>query len=281
MLCACIFSRLSLIFLCAGTASSFFAPAAPAVAGVGGARRFGGRGRRRTSVSGYKFGDLSRSLGKKISTVTGKDYEFGDLSRWADAQAKSAAANLTDSDEYRFGDLTRWVDARAKSAAANFTHSEEYQFGDLTKEIGRRVASGEYTFGDLITLLKVLLSFGVGLSPVSAILPVQLLVNILNYSIANDVGERLIGALAVEVDKKMKEAVTGDPNYRVGDLTGRAVNSFTGKDGYEFGDITRTVMTMVEDGKKDGANGKALFEDEKVMKELEVWETKREDKEKE
>jgi hypothetical protein len=88
-------------------------------------------------------------------------------------------------------------------------------FRDLTKEIASRVTSGKYTYDDLILLLKVLLKFGVGLSPVAGILPVRLLVELLNYSIAEEAGNRLIGALAQEIDRRVKLALVGDSNYKV------------------------------------------------------------------
>ena len=86
---------------------------------------------------------------------------------------------------------------------------------DLTKEIATRVSSGKYTYDDLVLLFKVLLKFGVGLSPVASFLPVRLLVEILNYSIAEEAGNRLIGALAQEIDRRVKLALVGDSNYKV------------------------------------------------------------------
>jgi hypothetical protein len=77
------------------------------------------------------------------------------------------------------------------------------------------VSSGKYTFDDLVLLFKVLLSFGVGLSPVAGFLPVRLLVELLNYSIAGDAGNKLIGALAQEIDRRVKSALVGDADYKV------------------------------------------------------------------
>mmetsp|Transcript_18992 Transcript_18992/g.34465 ORF Transcript_18992/g.34465 Transcript_18992/m.34465 type:complete len:353 (-) Transcript_18992:292-1350(-) len=198
---------------------------------------------------GYQFGDVTKFFVKRatqrVTQLTGKEtYEFGDLSKWLDAKAKSAVTDLTQQDDdYEFGDLSRWVDARVKDRVQNFTKSEDaYQFGDVTKEIGRRIASGEYTLQDMILLLKVLVTFGVGLAPVSAILPVRLLVDLLNFSIANEMGERMIGAISVELDKKMKQMVTGNAEYKLGDGSKQALLKFTGKDKYEFGDISRRIF---------------------------------------
>mmetsp|Transcript_41177 Transcript_41177/g.96587 ORF Transcript_41177/g.96587 Transcript_41177/m.96587 type:complete len:304 (-) Transcript_41177:120-1031(-) len=255
-------------------------------------------GRRRTAIAGYKFGDISRSIGTKIAKLSGKEeYEFGDLSRWIDAKAKEKVSELTEKEEYEFGDLSRWVDSRIKSAASEFTNKDEYQFGDVTKEIASRVSKGDYTLDDLMTLFKILLTFGVGLSPVSSILPVKLLVEMLNYSIAQDVGGRLASALAMEIDRRFKDVVTGDPEYKFGDLTVRAINKFTGKGQYDFGDITRTVVSMIEEEgqlenqSERGVGNKVLFGnvsdrklennseqnsilDAEVLSELASWEEK-------
>mmetsp|Transcript_16763 Transcript_16763/g.34156 ORF Transcript_16763/g.34156 Transcript_16763/m.34156 type:complete len:338 (-) Transcript_16763:205-1218(-) len=200
----------------------------------------------------YKFGDLSKLVGKKVSKdigqVTGKpDYKLGDLSFWLDAQAKQAVAGITGKDEYEFGDLSRWADARAKDKMGEFTGQSEYQFGDVTKEIASRVASRQYTFDDLVVLLKVLLTFGVGLQPVAAFFPVKLLIDLLNYSIMGDLGNRLAAALAMEIDKRVKLAVTGDSGYQLGDLSKKALLRFTGKPEYSFGDVTRAVVERMED----------------------------------
>jgi len=122
-------------------------------------------------------------------------------------------------DEFSYRDLSRWVDARAKDKINEVTAKETYVFGDLTRELGRRVASRKYTLDDLVVLLKALVSFRVGLSPVAAFLPVKLLVDLLNYSIAGDLGNRLVASLAQEIDKRIKHALTGDSEYQVGGLS--------------------------------------------------------------
>jgi len=135
---------------------------------------------------------------------------------------------------------------------------EMYEFGDLTKQIGTTILSKKYTFDDLVFLLKALLSFGVGLSPVASLLPVKLLVDLMNYSILGDVGNRLVAALALEIDKKAKEALTGDSDYQLGDFTKRSILQFIGKDEYEFGDISRMVVANMEQG--DSKSPKLLFQ---------------------
>ena len=122
--------------------------------------------------------------------------------------------------------LVRWVDGRVKDKVGEMAGAGKYEFGDLTKEIARRVSSRKYTLEDLALLLKALVSFGVGLSPVAGLLPVTLLVQLLNYSIAGDVGNRLVAALAQEIDRRLKAAIIGDADYKLGDVTKRSVGSF-------------------------------------------------------
>jgi len=103
------------------------------------------------------------------------------------------------------------------------------------------------------------------------------------------VGDRFVGAVTMEVDKKMKKAFTGDPDYQVGDLAKRAVLGYLDKDEYKFGDVTKKVLESIEENKKDvqgdtnTKDGKRsatkslsfLGEmDEGASKELETWDSK-------
>jgi hypothetical protein len=223
-----------------------------------------------TGNSEYQFGDATKWVGGKaagaINEVTGKDtcapashiyttlrrrhvdgvrrYEFGDLSRWLDRSAKAKVNEITGESEYKFGDLSRWLDKSAKDKVAELSSKDQYEFGDLTKLIVSRAS--QLTMKDATMLLKALLSFNVGLSSVGGLLPIKFLVEVLNYSLLVDVGERLAGMVAVEIDKRVKEALTGDAEYKLGDLTKRAVKSFTRKENYEFGDVSREVMRRFE-----------------------------------
>ncbi|KAL7537387.1 hypothetical protein ACHAWF_005745 [Thalassiosira exigua] len=205
---------------------------------------------------GYRFGDITKSLiGGSVEKITGKPYEFGDLSRAIDTSVKDKINDLTGNEDYEFGDLSRWVDTQIKGEVNKFTNKESYQFGDLTKEIVRRVASGEYTMDDLFMLLKALAIFEASISPVAGFLPVKLLVELLNFSLLNDVAGKVTSSLALELDKRLKKSLLGDENYKLGDATKRtianAVQSYTGKDSYEFGDVTKKVVSTFADETKD------------------------------
>jgi len=204
----------------------------------------GGSGGRK----GYRFGDLTKSLiGGSVEKITGKPYEFGDLSKTIDSSIKEKINDITGNDDYEFGDLSQWVDSKIKGEVNKFTNKDSYKFGDLTKEVTRRVASGEYTLEDLFMLLKALAIFEASISPVAGFLPVKLLVELLNFSLLNDVAGRVTSALAMELDKRLKKSLLGDENYKLGDATKRtisdAVKNYTGKDSYEFGDVTKQVVS--------------------------------------
>jgi hypothetical protein len=188
---------------------------------------------------GYQFGDITKSL---INKITEKDkYEFGDLSKHIDSKVKDRLAKLSNKNEYEFGDLTKYL-------VQDFTNSTtKYQFGDITKEIIHRVTSKNYTMDDMAILMKALVSFGVGLTPVASILPVKLLIDLLNYSIAGDIGNKVVSSITLELDKRMKKAITGDEQYQVGDVTKKALLDYTGRDSYSFGDITKKVMGSMEE----------------------------------
>ncbi|KAL7534303.1 hypothetical protein ACHAXR_005778 [Thalassiosira sp. AJA248-18] len=213
---------------------------------------------------GYRFGDLTKSLiGGSVEKITGKPYEFGDLSRAIDSSIKDKVNDFTGNDDYEFGDLSRWVDTKIKGEVNKFTDKESYKFGDLTKEIVRRVASGEYTLDDLFMLLKALAIFEASISPVAGFLPVKLLVELLNFSLLNDVAGKVTSSLAMELDKRLKKSLLGDENYKLGDATKRtissAVQSYTGKESYEFGDVTKKVVsTFADEAKVSGKDRQTI-----------------------
>ena len=183
---------------------------------------------------GYRFGDFTKSIiGGSVERITGKPYQFGDLSRHVDKSVKEKVADLTGKDEYEFGDLSRFVDQQIKGKVNEFTGKDAYKVGDISKELVRRVASGEFTLDDLFMLLKALAIFEASISSVSGFLPVKLLIDLLNFSLANDVAGRVSSALAIELDKRLKGALLGDENYKLGDATKRtianAVKAYTGK----------------------------------------------------
>lgn len=250
------------------------------------------------STSGYKFGDISRGLAsrftKRVEQVTGKEYKFGDLSRHLDAKAKEKVCEVTGKDEYSFGDLSRTADANVKAKVCEMTGKSSYTAGDLSKEILRRVTSGEMKWEEVLMLMKMMLSIGASFSPVAGMLPAKVLIELLNYSIVAQAGEMVTSAISTELDRRMKKAFTGDPDYQLGDKSKRLLLNFIGSDTYEFGSLTRTIIEKMNardigntdesteafksgTGKSDGvlfadsSNENLELNNEQVLMELEAW----------
>jgi len=173
------------------------------------------------SKKGYRFGNLTRGLLKKV-----KD----------DSSSSS----------YKFGDISRWLDKKAKERVSKFTDKANYKFGDMSKEVIRRLRDGEYSKEDLWLFLKITATIGINLQPVTSVLPLKVLMELLNMtmeaSIAKTVGDKAISAITNEIDGRMKELVTGDRNFKLGDITKRSLSKWTGNENYEVGDITKTML---------------------------------------
>lgn len=215
------------------------------------------------------------------------EYKFGDISKSIDKAAKNKVAELRGKETYEFGDLSRYIDEKVKEQVNDFTNKNEYTPGDITKEIMNRVKSRDYTVEDMIILFKILLALGANLSPVANFLPAKLLIEALDYSIAGDLGGKLINTITEELDRRMKKAFTGDENYKIGDLTKKSLLKYIGKDEYEFGDISTFVYESIQQRKEneakvreDGSVGveKSILEESKdretILKELEEWDKK-------
>lgn len=221
--------------------------------------------------SGYKFGDITRGvLGKlqsRVNSLTGKSqYEFGDLSKWLDAQAKEGAIKL---------------DQAVKNQVQQFTQRPDYKFGDITKELIRRFQEGEYNAEDIWLFLRIMLIIGRHvLPPLAASLPVKVLMELIELSMAQSVSEDVTNMLTGEVDKRMKQWMVGDKDYRLGDISKKilkeksqvvsemakaAAGKLTEKDVNEFGDITKNLWLRYSEGKK---KAKGRKEDEATTTEL-------------
>ena len=176
----------------------------------------------------YKFGDITQSLVTRFTKK--KDYVFGDMSRALDQSAKKKVSELCGKDQYEFGDLSKYIDSEVKDKVNDFTKKDRYKFGDIAEEILNRIKNRDYTLEDIIILLKILLAFGAGLTPVAQFLPAKLLIEALDVSIAGDLGSRLIEEITKELDRRMKMAFTGSPDYQLGDLSKKAILKYIGKD---------------------------------------------------
>lgn len=131
---------------------------------------------------------------------------------------------------------------------------------------------------DAFTLLKALLSFGVGLSPVAGLLPIKFLIDLLNFSVIEDVSGKIVGALSQEIDRRVKKAITGDEQYQLGDFTKKEILNFIGKEEYAFGDVTKKVLEGFDENDKNTPkqnNAKAQSSQFKlspeILHEFEEW----------
>jgi len=144
---------------------------------------------------------------------------------------------------FKTGDFTRWLDQKGRSEVGSwvrgFTNKPTYKVGDLSREVLRRLRSGEYTTQDVMLVLKIVALVGVNFQPIAAVLPLKVLIEMMEVSVAQDLSSKVVGMLTSEVDSRMKEMVTGDKDYKLGDMTKRAL---TGSKDYQFGDFTKSIV---------------------------------------
>ena len=174
-----------------------------------------------------QVGDISKELDSRIKDEIAnlrekEEYELGDLSLALDKMSKDFTMELTGKDSYETGDLSKEVDKRVKNAVTNFCGKEDgtYEFGDLSKEVDKRVrgrvaeftGKGEYSFGDITTEIE-------------------------------ERRQKWVGDYLGEEAAK---------NYQFGDITKKALSSFTGNDEYEFGDVTKKVLGNLFGPRKRG-----------------------------
>lgn len=188
-----------------------------------------------------------------------KGYQFGDVT-------KGLINSVTGKKEYDFGDLSRWIDAQAKNTAKEFTKKQEYEFGDISKEITRRIRDGEYSQEDLMVLLKIVVTVGINFQPIARLLPVKALIQMLNLSMSQKLGDQIKHVLTMELDKRMKEMMTGDIKE---ELSKQAIQKFTGQDSYTFGDISKAIAE-----KKQGSRDDEIVMSDSMEKELDEWDSK-------
>ena len=207
-----------------------------------------------TGKDNYEFGDVSRKFSGIVSNWTSSNlqqdqdnvdenstytYRVGDVTKWLLREIRNTPSSAS---SYQFGDLT-------KSWVSNYTGEEEYKVGDLSRAVLRRVESGEYSVGDVFLAMRVLLWAGfTTFAPVVGNLPLTLVVNLINFGLAQEVSGRLTTALAEWLDQQLKKALTGNAKYVLGDITRERLEQglakFTGREQYEIGDITRTIQRI-------------------------------------
>jgi hypothetical protein len=193
------------------------------------------------------------------------------------------------------GDFSRWLDQQGRGKVSQwlegFTNNPDYKFGDLSREVLRRLQTGQYSSEDVWLFLKIVAVVGFNLQPVASILPIKVVIEMLEVGIAQQLSDKVINTLTSEVDSRMKQFVTGDKDYKIGDftkkavtgskdyqfgdLTKNAVKNLDGKGTYQFGDITRKFLEQRRQGSDDeysnGAATKLLDTDAETEQALEDW----------
>mmetsp|Transcript_20175 Transcript_20175/g.34457 ORF Transcript_20175/g.34457 Transcript_20175/m.34457 type:complete len:117 (-) Transcript_20175:202-552(-) len=103
----------------------------------------------------------------------------------------------------------------------------------------------------------------------------KLLLQLFDFSLTQEVGERLLGALAKVLDERFKEAVVGDANYQMGDLTKKAILNFIDKEEYQFGDLTRAIQQRTQTPSQTKPKGSAptagIASNDGILAELDKW----------
>mmetsp|Transcript_31224 Transcript_31224/g.46166 ORF Transcript_31224/g.46166 Transcript_31224/m.46166 type:complete len:442 (-) Transcript_31224:3-1328(-) len=244
--------------------------------------------------------ELAEKSGSGVSSVAGTaTSQVRELAEKGGAGVRSVAGattsrvkELTEKSGSDIASIAEWVDMQAKSGVdtaksqskalvLKFTGKEEYQFGDITKELVRRIVAEEYNLADILLLCKLLLAIGASFSPLAQVLPVKVLLDMLNFSLEQKIGGKILEVVAGSLDERFTAAFTGDDKFQLGDLTKRTLTSslsnFTGKDSYESGDVKRAVTECVveDDNPKENANAKENFTpttlDFRVGPEFEEW----------
>uniref|UniRef100_A0A7S0ABE7 Uncharacterized protein n=1 Tax=Minutocellus polymorphus TaxID=265543 RepID=A0A7S0ABE7_9STRA len=99
---------------------------------------------------------------------------------------------------------------------------------------------------------------GADFSPVAALLPIKLLLEMFGVALVAGFGERFFTAIAKELDRRLatnEDKLLPETNgealsrpYVLGDLTKQAIQAYTGKNKYEAGDISGTSSSDGEVG---------------------------------
>jgi len=144
------------------------------------------------------------------------------------------------------------------SAVANAVASS------LKAEVSTLLSDGTWELRDLSLLLRIVLVLGANLSPAARLLPVQMLLKLYSAQLTTELGERTFAAVVERLQDALYDGAsttigtyTGKQRYEFGDITKKAVSDMTGKPvgDYKFGDITKTITGKLF-GEEEGGQGK-------------------------
>ncbi|EJK66422.1 hypothetical protein THAOC_12664 [Thalassiosira oceanica] len=201
-----------------------------------------------------------------VGSIDTPKVDAEEIVKWMESQTKSGTEMV--------GQGTEAVGLMAKRLVLKFTGKDTYQFGDVTKALVHRISSQEINVTDTILLLKILLALGTTIGPFAELLPFTFLVEVLNVSLEQKVGGKVLEVLTKTLDNRLVAALfTADDKSLIGDVVRRTVLggilAYTGKSSYEAGDLQRAVKQN-ERGESD-AGSTRLELDVAASSEFEEW----------
>ena len=146
-----------------------------------------------------------------------------------------------------------------RAAAERVPFEDGYKFGDVSKtvleatrgEVTRQL-DADWDMRDVSLLLRVGLFLGAGAAaPVAglAAMPVAALLATYGAALKLELGGRAVQEVTVRVGERAAQGIadgvksyTGKEEYQFGDLTTAKVRKATGNEDYEFGDLTKGAL---------------------------------------
>ena len=146
-----------------------------------------------------------------------------------------------------------------RAAAERVPFEDGYQFGDVSATIVEatrgevtRQLDADWDMRDVSLLLRVGLFLGAGAAaPVAglAAMPVAALLATYGAALKLELGGRAVQEVTVRVGERAAQGIadgvksyTGKEEYQFGDLTTATVRKATGNEDYEFGDLTKGAL---------------------------------------
>ena len=187
----------------------------------------------------------------------------------------SLALASPEEQEMQLPTLLDRVESRARAAEAD----GGYQFGDLTRSVVestrseiQRQMDAEWNMNDISLLLKVGLFLGAGAAAPAAglaAMPAAVLLATYGTVLKAELGVRAVQEVGVRITERAAEGIadgvrtyTGKDSYQFGDLTEATVQKVTGNEEYRFGDLTKSALKSVtgKEKYKFGDVTKSLFQ---------------------
>ena len=208
---------------------------------------------------------------EKITSIVRE--ELANLAALPPAEQEEQLSTLISRVEERA--MSEAVDGGALAADAE---ERGYQFGDVTKSVVgsvrgevQRQMDSDWNMDDIGLLLKVAVFLGAGAAaPAAGLMAMPAAVVLATYGtvLKAEVGVRAVKEIGVRLAERARDGIadgvrsyTGKDDYEFGDLTEETVRRVSGNEDYKFGDFTKGAVKSVtgKDEYKFGDLSKALF----------------------